>query len=279
MNTSHNKNRIVERGWKNILMNILNRPSFGSPENEETKSEQKREGVSSVAQNNTRALKKGNLFLISSSENDIEITANQDPLRDFPSSSGEAFLENELGTHKNTDQVISNLDIDKLGKEKYIACMSYNLVYRLVKNLENEELYIDTFKKLLKFKENCKMEIILTEQELESTFSNSFSHNKEFSKKKKSKKKTNGHSSSLKSSSYYQNNDSNGTFLENGSIRDANSTRADNSKYCLTRRKECVHKLLDSCKENEKFNNVFDKLIDIEEYLVSEQTKHQICSF
>ena len=88
------------------------------------------------------------------------------------------------------------------------------------------------------------MEIILTEQELESTFSKSFSHNKECSKKRKPKKKTNSHSPRLKSSSYYQNNDSNGTFLENGSIHDANSSRTDNSKYCLTRRKECVHKLL-----------------------------------
>ena len=60
--------------------------------------------------------------------------------------------------------------------------------------------------------------------------------------------------------------------MESGSIRDSKNTKIKEYESRLTKRKEIVVELLQSCKENEKFNRILDQIIDLEESFVSKQT-------
>ena len=91
-----------------------------------------------------------------SSKNENESTVLNPLLRDSPSCSKDNCIKNDQATDKVNNKVFPILDIDKLGRQKYIECLSNKLVCNLEKCVENEKLYIESFDKLLKFTECCK---------------------------------------------------------------------------------------------------------------------------
>ena len=271
MNTSHNKNRIVEKGWKNVLINIVNHPvfaSFAKDAKEPTASNIKEKTHTPNEPDELQISRKKVIFEISSSENEVESIAIQKSLEDLPCSSKEDWMNNSLD---ETNDEFPILDIKKLGKQKYIEFMSYKLARKLEKSLEDEKLYIEAFKNLLEFTENCKQDKLLSEIELETSSEIAYTCNKEFSKRK-SKKKCNKHPSEVRLSSFYEDNNSNDMNLESGSILDSKNTKIKEYESRLTKRKEIVVELLQSCKEYEKFNRILDQIIDIEESFASKQT-------
>ena len=114
------------------------------------------------------------------------------------------------------------------------------------------------------------MGIFLSGEELETPDYIAFARNKECLKRK-SKKKTKKKSSNLKSIPFRKKQESNETFLDNGCIAVSKITKTKTDECMLSKRKDCVDKLLLSYKDNEKFNSTFDRLIDIEESFISEQ--------
>ena len=122
-----------------------------------------------------------------------------------------------------------------------------------------------------KFTENCKQDKLLSENELDKSSTIVYPCNKEFSKRK-SKKKCNKDPSEVRLSSFHEDDNSNDIHMESGSIRDSKNTKIKEYESRLTKRKEIVVELLQSCKENEKFNRILDQIIDIEESFVSKQT-------
>ena len=270
MNTSHNKNRIVEKGWKNVLINIVNHPalaSFAKDAKETTSSNTKEKTHTPNEPDELQISKKKVIFEISSSENEVESIAIQKSLEDLPCSSKEDWIKNSMD---ETNDEFPILDIKRLGKQKYIEFMSYKLAKKLEKGLEDEKLYIEAFKNLLEFTENCKQDKLLSENELETSSAIAYTCNKEFSKRK-SKKKCNKHPSEVRLSSFYEDDNSKNINLESGSPRDSKNTRIKEYEFRLTKRKEIVVELLQSCKENEKFNRILDQIIDIEESFVTKQ--------
>ena len=212
--------------------------------------------------------KKNAIFEISSSQNEVESIAIQKSLEDLPCSSKEDWIKNSLD---EMNDEVPILDIKKLGKQKYIEFMSYKLAKNLEKSLGDEKLYIEAFKNLLEFTENCKQDKFLSENELDKSSTIAYPCNKEFSKRK-SKKKCNKDPSEVRLSSFYEDDISNDIYMESGGIRDSKNTKIKEYESTLTKRKAIVVELLQSCKENEKFNRILDQIIDIEESFVSKQT-------
>ena len=271
MNTSHNKNRIIEKGWKNVLINIVNHPAlavFAKDAKESTSSNIKEKTHTPNEPDELQISKKNAIFEISSSQNEVESIARQKSLEDLPCSSKEDWIKNSLD---ETNDEVPILDIKKLGKQKYIEFMSYKLAKNLEKSLGDEKLYIEAFKNLLEFTENCKQDKLLSENELDKSSTIAYPCNKEFSKRK-SKKKCNKDPSEVRLSSFHEDDNSNDIYMESGSIRDSKNTKIKEYESRLPKRKEIVVELLQSCKENEKFNRILDQIIDIEESFVSKQT-------
>ena len=156
MNTSHNKDRIIEKGWKNVLMNIFNHPWFAFFIQKSIvtfSNNTKDETINSKAPKNSRISPKKEIFKISSAESENEAIKKQCTLKSLPCSNQRNSMKNRSAN--KVDKEVPILDINKLGKQKYIECMSYKLVAQLESNLDDEKLYLESFKKLLKFTENC----------------------------------------------------------------------------------------------------------------------------
>ena len=273
MNTSHNKNRIIEKGWKNVLKNIFNHPIFGyftKEESEAISSNTEEKVVTTDKPESLQISKKKDIFEISSTVTDKKSTLVQNySLEDVPCSSNENWMKNSLD--KKIDKEVPILDIKKLGKQKYIECLSHKLVINLENNLEDEKVYLERFKILIKFTENCKQGKILSEKELEIDSTIAFTCNKEILKGK-SKMKQNKISSKPKLSSYCDDKDSNEITQDNGSARYLSNTNIKESVSRSKKRKEMVVKLLKSCKENDKFCRILDQIIDMEENFVVENS-------
>lgn len=273
MNTSHNKNRIIERGWKNIFKNILKPSSFPVETVETSPEVNKENSIKSNKQKDTGLSQPSDIFTVSTSENRIESSTFKESSKELPSCSEDKGIQNETTSDRLSNHVFPKLDVKKLGQQKYIECMSYKLIYNLDKSLENEKIYIESFQKLLHFMECCKKGNILSEKELEDEFLSSYSRNKEFSKKK-SKRKGSKHSSKITSSPVDKNHGQRNSFLEDGCIRDPyNSIMNEEKNSRWMKRVEILHELQLSCKENEKFNLLLDQLIDMEECFISESAK------
>ena len=175
------------------------------------------------------------------------------------------------GLDKKIDKEVPILNIKKLGKQKYIECMSHKLVTNLENNLEDEKLYLEGFKILLKFTENCKQGKILLEKELEIDSKIAFTCHKEISKGK-SKMKRNKISSKPKLSSSCDDKDVNEISQDNGRARYLSNTNIKESDSRSKKRREMVAELLKSCKENDKFCRILDQIIDMEENFVVEDS-------
>ena len=274
MNTSHNKDRIIERGWKNVFKNIL-KPSSFPVETVETSLEMTKNNTKKCfKQKDPEILKEKDIFVINTSENGRESTAFKESLENIPSCSEDNYIKNGGASDKLINQAFPILDVNKLGRQKYIECMSYQLVSSLEKNLENERMYIESFQKLVHFTESCKKGKILSEIELEDKCLSRYPRNKEVSKKK-SKKPRSKHSSKRKASPVEpENNEQRNAVLKDGCIRDPFNSKANEEKESrLMKRVEMLLELQLSCKDNEKFDILFDQLVDMEECFISESVE------
>ena len=277
MNTSHNKSRIIERGWKNVFQNFLKPYSFAVETVEMAPKPKEVNSIKPKKEKGTEILKKRDTFAISSSENKKDSIAFKESLKQSSSCSCSCYtivcrncIKNNPTSDKLMNQVWPILDANKLGQQKYIECMSSKLVYNLEKNLENEKMYIESFKKLLKFSESCKKGNILSEKELENKCLNSYACKKEVSKKK-SKRKRSQHSCNVRLPQVDENHGQRNAFLEDGCIREPLTSKTTKEKESrLRKRVEILHELQLNCKESEIFNQLFDRLIDMEECFISE---------
>ena len=138
-------------------------------------------------QKDPEILKEKDIFVISTSENGRESAAFKESLENLPSCSDDNYIKNGGASDKLINQAFPILDVNKLGRQKYIECMSYQLVSSLEKNLENEKMYIESFEKLVHFTESCKKGKILSEIELEDKCLSRYPRNKEVSTKKSKK--------------------------------------------------------------------------------------------
>ena len=265
-NTSHNKSRIIDEGWNNVIRNILKPPTWSR---QSLASDENKNDGNPEEENHSKIPKRKRIPTISSSVNDHRSTAIVEPMKNMPSCSQESCTKKNETSEDERNKVSQILDVKILGEQNYVESMLYNLSYSLTQNLENEKEYKKEFEKLVTFLEYQNAGKLLSHNELEEKFPNCVTQNKEISKKK-SKKKANSQSSptssrnATRSSSKFHMEDNCANNEPNPIVKEAKEDRTQ-------KRQEILDELLLSCKDKDKREFFLDQLIDLEESFVLEQ--------
>ena len=146
MNTSHNKNRIVEFGWKNVLMNIIGRPSNSVEPNEQMpKDKHESEALELEKMRKSSRIPSDNnkTYISVISSNALQSNLLKD---DSPSQS--TSYEKRYVPEDQVKHIISSM----------IRCAN------------DEEIYIEYFKKLVDFQECRKKGTVYSDVAKEDIF-------------------------------------------------------------------------------------------------------------
>ena len=156
MNTSHNKNRIVEHGWMNVLRNVCGRFEWietDSNANSEPDAKIKRSGCkkSTKIDDSEKDQVSVSTVLTKSqqmqNENSNFLTLHTPVYDDtIPEQIGNIRKKQT----KSNAIVISPNELRKANSNQLVV---QNILYFMTENIKNEELYIKFFKKLLDFED------------------------------------------------------------------------------------------------------------------------------
>jgi hypothetical protein len=274
MNTSNNKNRVVEIGWMNVLRNIVGKTN-GSLENVEHNS-----GQVSVEHNTVR---KKRMVLDKTDNNELYITSK------FRKKQSSNSIDNKLTLHVPTadepsgssmfggqDQNLKQtyprtIDVNKLEKSCSKKPLAKQLITSAIESLRVEDEYLEFFDKLVILHENCKQGKVMSVSSLEKEFSSKFNiteipvNNKLKGKRtRKYSKKADVHSWNTKEQK-----------LVRGNNRNSNKNKwTPKLKGKLSDRiliqEKILIKLNSMHEENEEFESLLEELICVEERFVEE---------
>ena len=245
MNTSHNKNRIVELGWKNVLMNIIGRPDNSVEPNEEMGNDKHESQASKLKKKRKSSMPptvNNKTYISVISSNALQSNLLKD---DSPSQS--TSYEKRYVPEDQVKHIISSM----------IRCAN------------DEEIYIEYFKKLVDFQDCRKKGTVYSDVAKEDIFSCACSPTNH-SSRKPSRRKGN-YSGTLRTQRSVQ-KDRN--IICNKQPLDTNSVNRlglkGQLKYRVTMRTEILKRLNDSSFKEDTHHNFIEKLIDLEETFVQE---------
>ena len=145
MNTSHNKNRIVEYGWRNVFSNLImkinNSVSHDNGNNNENT------GVYNISKNlPIRQYPVANKMIGNSSQiHNTEIIKNDDvEILTNPSSSKGTSIPMVLDIQRKANEYRSEILIEK------------RIISKMRERVDDEMKYLETFKEFILFQEHCK---------------------------------------------------------------------------------------------------------------------------
>ena len=174
MNTSENKNRVIEKGWTNILKNLLGKPHTND-ENEENLEE----NDSPLQKVNDKELtdsretnKKDELITRPCGSETKFLHSEENSLPNVPSSE-HPTCSNLSSSHGNEEPKTSNfqtLDVKTLVQNVNNHPLAKKQITEAIKNLKNEEKYLQNFKKLVALQEFCQGGKAVSELCLENEF-------------------------------------------------------------------------------------------------------------
>ena len=151
MNTSHNKNRIIDNGWVNVVGNIIGRSNplmryinsitFGNASNEQI--ENKQIDVTSIL-------------------DDKKLCTT--PFNEEPSTS-----QGKKSMNQDSSNDVA-LDAKKLNLQDSKYTVSIKLIASMIKNIEDEEKYIRQFRQLVAYEDDFEKGKTLSEYDLEKEF-------------------------------------------------------------------------------------------------------------
>lgn len=204
MNTSHNKNRIIEHGWKNVFKNLIGRTnqSMVSNDNIPTESDniKKRENEPEKAPDYEVEKK---IFTTASSSNNsggntnVHISKLHGLFGEVPSTS-----TGQTTTNRKISASIT-LDVNELPQVDDKLFIAQRLISVMISHINDEEHYIVYFKQLVEYEDGCKKGNIPSAFELEtgllSCCKSNFEIQRENAKYKgKRSKPTTRHSTTIK---------------------------------------------------------------------------------
>ena len=150
MNTSHNKERILEHGWKNVLRNMIkcgsSRSSVDIIENNAKRSKKNQINPEDGATNSET----NNIFTISSSEIQTSSAINDSSITGEPSHSKGRFDDSNSRPTCHRDIELLLLDIEKHNETEPFETLSVRQLDNMLKCLNNESEYIRSFETLLR---------------------------------------------------------------------------------------------------------------------------------
>ena len=261
MNTSDNKNRVVEHGWKNIVMNVIGRsnPSSVAPLNNNLDN-------ITISKNSDLAKKPR-----SNPEKKVCARSNDGSKQTVKQINITPQSQEKLKLPEDPDQGSSGcssliLNANTLKRKDKKQALALRLIQKLNDEKNDEKKYIEYFKRLLSYEgsRNEKTSIEIDEEEYEifdlpndslkaiPKIAKSKNHKtKTLSKTKKSKNRVHA------STEHYVNNENPGYKNEN--------KLAHQDNYRTFMRTEIINKLLSCYKKDAYYDSLINQLIDQEE--------------
>ena len=258
MNTSHNKERIIEQGWINIFQNI-----FGSVlEILGIKGREESGDLLATISNeiHTRTNITGKK-LVEEKNNDISNTTsiqNQDTAKKSLDCINIQDLENEQpSTSQNIDQVIPREERHSLNVQ--------NLVSRMKSNIEEEENYIYYFQIYVSYVEKFKNGETALELDIKSIEERTNEELRIDSKGKNGKRSKSVNTVPKSKTIRDISQDSNGIVAKKGTNLKFNGQKSVRTM----KRNEILDKILSERINDEKFNFFIEELINLEESFIA----------
>ena len=291
MNTSHNKNRVIEHGWNNVFKNIFRYKNTKiSPVNS---SSSEKAAQSQRTTDNSKRKQGINIFAITASRDSkreverfsgqrfsapVASTSNRlfgtDPQQRKASDSSLTSIGLVNAATQKCDRELNNfnsyiLNADSLNLKDNKQVFSLILIQKMSENKDDEEKYLEYFKRLVSFEEFCKdkesfgideleNEILIPQNDiLKITHEHVKSKGRELKSGRKTKKAGN------KSDVFCEDCDESETPVEN-----IKSTQDSPKIERIVMRSEILSRLL-SCYINDfNYDSLMNELIDLEESLI-----------
>ena len=158
MNTSHNKDRVIEHGWKTVFRNVLGTKTNGEVnEGHKCTADESFEGQKQAGKELENEAAK-NIFTIGSTSSDIGDSKT-------PESSSDAVFNitpctssgKRCAYEPNFADPARGIMTSRQIEERHYGT-SITLILKLMENLNNEHKYIDNFKQFLIHESRCKNE-------------------------------------------------------------------------------------------------------------------------
>ena len=259
MNTSHNKDRIVEKGWKNIIKNLIGKPNNSiqdnaivpNAENIMLKRRRKRNSPNNEL----------GLFTIEKSMDPTDTSAINPALKQGPSHGKVQPARFKPG--RNTES-LDEQDLEDINDENEIM---NKLVLSMLTEIRDELSYISYFKQMVTHLDLCRRGESISTYDLEHEFSSICSQQikKQKVKGKKGRKlaprrpnKSEDHSSL----------DISIETRKNGTIGSQKSSTNENLENMISRRSNLLRKIFISLDKKENYDMLIEQLIDLEENCV-----------
>ena len=251
MNTSHNKNRIVDKGWKNIIKNLTGKTSnriqdsttpHSSGFDHCKKSEQKK-----------CAVKDMKIFTLEGAVDKDSKYSNKMLLK-------EGTSHGIVQSGNNKPQMnYDNLDVEDFEEEDDENEIINKLLLRMLSEITNEILYMSSFKKLITYIDYKQKGKVINNDDLEYEFSSDFNQTENTPIETLNRKK------SLEFTTCQ-------TYLEiNPKEFDLNKRSCCENCYDkdkVTRRTNLLSKIFISLDKKQNYDILIEQLIDLEESFI-----------
>ena len=268
MNTSENKNRIIEKGWTIVFKNILGRPHGGGEFDDsdgqiDTISKDKKEKqLTGLANSNESGIS----VTKQSGSNDQVYQFEENSLPNVPSSD-EPSCSNISYSQDSQNQpgpIFQTLDVKTLVQKVNQHPLAKQLITEAMINVTDEKEYLENFKKLIALHEFCKVGKAVSQVCLE----NEFKVNKALSDKgfptavmKKGKPKNKSISIAAKESRYNKCRKESDYLVDKTMME-----RKMNERSQI--RSSILSQLKTSYDDEEKFESLINELISLEENFI-----------
>ena len=251
MNTSHNKNRIIEHGWKNIVRNIFVKPNM------------------TVSLDNDNSLHKNNtLSNFKSDDSKKRTNVSMDVFVTETSGIPSVFTDNMKTSSKNTIDD-SNKPSTSGEQRKQVKSPSRRLIVKMFNSIENEDEYLRIFQSFVMYMDHCRMGNDPGKFQLDENINpcnqTSYLHTERnaiqikvkssTNKSKNNKTKGKSHLSPMDPASFELNDDK-------GVLKET-------KEYRVSLRREILYKLRSTKDNSELFKDLCENLIDLEESFIT----------
>ena len=266
MNTSENKNRIVELGWKNVLKNIVGicNNTVGNSENTATETNGVRDSnIEKEAKEQSRRRSNTPRDKIVSTPSHFLPVKNP-----IASAIPNVSLNGEYSGYKKDDlerPSNSTLNANALDERAHTHNISQTLISEMMQSGKDEKRYMIYFKKFAAFQESRKRGKIISDIELEDQFLPDIEQSKKYTRKNSRVKGAHNKSTVLQIA-----------VLEVNTLNEEETFKSNDLKLKgelnnrVSLRTEILREISSVlfAKQNEQYDNLIENLIDLEESFV-----------
>lgn len=271
MNTSHNKNRIVEHGWKNVLRNIIGRSECNEA-NERINSDPVEEYRNDKIQQEEKIgnIEKDAISVPTIStkhdkwkeENFLSLSLHTPFHEDSTSEPKGKILKKGI---KSNGVILNPNTLPRTDRKQLVA---QNILYFMIQNVKNEEIYISFFKKLLLFEDSQRNKNSLSEREAHDEIIKCF-------KSEITGNYANGHMKKLKQDIILAKSYKDDSIISSQDSK-VNLSGPSSSKLSIKAENRCklrieiLNQMSPLCYEDEIYKALLEDLIDLEESFVTD---------